>query len=319
MIRALFAREGGAPRRIEDRAEIERLFKAREGCLWIDLEAPTPEERSILGSVCGFHELAVEQCAGHAAHPRLTDFGGYVYVVVHAVVGVLPLKSSEIDVFLAPHALVTHREGPVAVAEDLWRRTAALPAILARGPDRLFAELLDLLTEEYLERAELIDTALDQVEDKLFKQAGKPALRDIFHLKKDILGFRRRVGPLREILHRLSRGDIPSVTEAERVLFRDVHDRIYRVTEMLETFRDMLTGAMEVYLTMVSHRTNEIVRVLTVFSIILMSTSLIAGIYGMNVEGLPLARHPLGFWGLVAVMVGLGVGLLAYFRSRRWI
>lgn len=319
MIRAFFAPTGGAPRRVDDRPEIERLYKAGEGCLWIDLEAPTRDEQAILTSVCGFHELAVEQCAGHAAHPRLTDFGGYVYVVIHAVGGVLPLKSAEVDVFLTPHALVTYREGPVTVVEDLWRRAGAVPALLARGSDRLLAELLDLLAEEYLERAELLDTALDHVEDKLFKQAGKPALRDIFHLKKDILGFRRRVGPLREILHRLSRGDIPSVTDAERVLFRDVHDRVYRVTEMLETFRDVLTGAMEVYLTMVSHRTNEIVRVLTVFSIILMSTSLIAGIYGMNVEGLPLAGHPLGFWGLLALMVGLGVGLLAYFRSRRWI
>ncbi|HYE99913.1 MAG TPA: magnesium/cobalt transporter CorA [Planctomycetota bacterium] len=319
MIRALYAPKDGAPRRVDDRAEIERLFKAREGCLWVDLEAPTKDEQAILTSVCGLHELAVEQCAGHAAHPRLADFGGYVYVVVHAVGSVLPLKSTEIDVFLTPHALVTYREEPVGLVEDLRRRAEAVPALMGRGPDRLLAELLDLLAEEYLERAELLDTALDQVEDKLFKQAGRPALRDIFHLKKDILGFRRRVGPLREILHRLSRGDIPSVTDEERVLFRDVHDRVYRVTEMLETFRDVLAGAMEVYLTMLSHRTNEIVRVLTVFSIILMSTSLIAGIYGMNVEGLPMAGHPLGFWGLVAVMVGLGVGLLAYFRHRRWI
>lgn len=319
MIHALFAPPGGAPRRVDDRAEIERLFKAGQGCLWIDLEAPTKEEQALLVSVCGFHELAVEQCAGHAAHPRLTDFGAYVYVVVHAVGGVLPLKSEEVDVFLAANALVTYREAPVTVLSDLRRRAEALPSLLERGPDRLLAELLDLLADEYLARAELLDSAIDPVEDKLFKQASKPALRDIFHLKKDILGFRRRVGPLREILHRLSRGDIPSVTEGERILFRDVHDRVYRVTEMLESFRDVLTGAMEVYLTMVSHRTNEIVRVLTVFSIILMSTSLIAGIYGMNVEGLPLAKSPTAFWGLLAVMVGLGTGLLAYFRSRRWI
>ena len=319
MMRALFAPVGAPPRRIEERAEVERLFKAAEGCLWVDLEAPTNEERALLTGACGFHELAVEQCAGHSAHPRLTDFGSYLYGVVHAVGGVLPLKSAEVDVFLTPAALVTYREGPVTAVEDLWKRAEALPPLMARGSDRLLAELLDLLADEYLERAELLDTALDHVEDKLFQRGGKPALRDIFHLKKDILGFRRRVAPLREILHRLSRGDIPSVTDAERVLFRDVHDRVYRVHEMLESFREILTGAMEVYLTMVSNRTNEIVRVLTVFSIILMSTSLIAGIYGMNVEGLPLARHPLGFWGLLGAMVGLGAGLLAYFRSRRWI
>ena len=146
-----------------------------------------------------------------------------------------------------------------------------------------------------------------------------PVVGNRFHLKKDILHFRRLVAPQREVTHRLSRGEFPQISKEDAILFRDVYDRVYRVSEMLESFRDVLAGALEVYLTIVANRTNEVMRVLTVFSIILMATSLLAGIYGMNFESIPFAKHSMGFWTIVGLMGVMAFALLLVFRKRRWI
>jgi magnesium transporter len=124
--------------------------------------------------------------------------------------------------------------------------------------------------------------------------------------------------PQREVLNRLARAEHKAVSKEETVYFRDVYDHIYRVSEMLESFRDVLTGAMEVYLTVVANRTNEIMKVLTVFSILLMTGSFVAGLYGMNVP-LPGQAAPASFWLLLGGMGGLGVILFFFFRKRRWV
>jgi magnesium transporter len=319
MLRALYGLPGEPVRAVDSPDEMSRLLKAERGTLWIDFVAPTPEERAVLRTVCGFHPLAVELCEHRSKHARLSDFGPYLYVVFHAIRGVLPLKSDEIDVFLGPHFLVTYRTEAIAPVEEVWKRVKEIRAVADRGPDRVLAEILDGVADGYLEEVDKLDQALDSIEDKLFKQAGRPALREIFHLKKDILHFRRLVAPQREVLHRLSRGEFPSVSKEDAILFRDVYDRIYRVSEMLESFRDVLAGALEVYLTIVANRTNEIMRVLTVFSIILMATSLLAGIYGMNFEWLPFAKHGAGFWMVIGAMGAIAFALLLVFRRRRWI
>jgi magnesium transporter len=319
MIRALHGGAGEPLRPVGSRDEIARLFRERKGTLWIDFVAPTPEEGAVLRDVCGFHPMAVELCAGRSQHPKLSDYGSYAYLVFHAVRTVSPLRSDEIDAFLGSGFLVTYREAEAPVVEGVWKRVQEIASLGERGADRVLAEILDGVADGYLEGVEQIDQALDSVEDKLFKQSGRPALREIFHLKKDILHFRRLVSPQREVLHRLSRGEFAFVSKEDAVLFRDVYDRTYRVSEMLESFRDVLAGALEVYLTVVANRTNEIMRVLTVFSIILMATSLLAGIYGMNLKWLPLAEHEGSIWILVGAMGAIAFVLLGFFRRRRWI
>ena len=319
MIRALHGLPGEAVRPVESKDEMARLLKEGKGTLWIDIASPQGDERDLLGAVCGFHPLALELCEHRSKHSRMSDFGPYLYLVVHEVKSVLPLRSEELDVFLGPNFLVTYRTAELAALEEVWKRVKEIRSVAERGSDRVLAEILDGVADSHIAQVDKLDQALDGLEDKLFKSAGKPALREIFHLKKDILQFRRLVGPQREVFHRLSRGEVPSISKEDAILFRDVYDRAYRVSEMLESFRDVLAGALEVYLTIVANRTNEVMRVLTVFSIILMATSLLAGIYGMNFEGLPFAKHPAGFWTVLGLMGAIGFGLLVFFRKRRWI
>jgi magnesium transporter len=319
VLSALHARPGEPPRALSSREDLASAFREGTGCLWVDLQDPSDEEKGILGSVFGFHRLAVEQCLGQTNHPRLHDFGDYLSLVFHGVRGVLPLATEELDVFLGSRFIVTHHRAPIRVIEDVRKKCGEVKSVMERGPDRVLAEILDDLADGYLGVMERLNEGIDGLEDKLFKHAGRPALREIFTLKKEILHLRRIVGPQREVLHRLSRGEFKMVSPEDTVVFRDVFDRICRVSETLESFRDMLTSAMEVYLTVVSNRTNEVVKVLTVFSIVLMTVSLLAGIYGMNFEAIPLAKEPWGFWALLGIMAALTGGLLLFFKRRRWI
>jgi magnesium transporter len=165
---------------------------------------------------------------------------------------------------------------------------------------------------------ETLDDEIDGLEDRLFKHASRPALREIFSLKKDVLKLRRVVNPQREVLNRLARSEHKAVSKEETIYFRDVYDHLYRVSEMLESFRDVLSGALEVYLTVVANRTNEVMKVLTVFSIIIMSASFVAGLYGMNVP-IPGGASPKMFWILLGLMAALSLVLLVFFKRRRWI
>ena len=318
MMRTLYSKPGAPTREVADREEVERLFKSGEGTLWIDLESPAPADREILVSLCGFHRMAVDQCVGPTNHPRLTDYGDYIYLVFHGLKSTAPVKTEEIDAFLGPRFLVTYHTGSCGAVEAARQRCLEVGALMDRGPDRVLAEILDDIADSYLAVMETFDAGLDDIEDRLFQHSNRPALREIFGMKKDILHMRRVVGPQREVLHRLARGEFKVISKGESILFRDIFDRIYRVSEMLESFRDVLSGAMEVYLTVVSNRTNEIVKVLTVFSILLMSTSLLAGIYGMNID-LPFQKHPYAFWIVSGLGTSISVALLLFFRRRRWL
>jgi magnesium transporter len=326
MLRAIYYKSGERPHETSSEEEIVRLRATGVGTLWVDLEAPTDQERGILDRVFKFHKLAIENAAALSNHPRIDDYGDYLYLVVHGVVstgggglsGESRVRMQEIDIFLGERYVLTYHAGTDASIEMARKKCVAVEQLMSRGPDRVLAEILDHLAEEYVEVMEKLDDEIDGLEDRLFKHASRPALREIFSLKKDVLHLRRVVNPQREVLNRLARSEHKAVSKEETIYFRDVYDHLYRVSEMLESFRDVLAGALEVYLTVVANRTNDVMKVLTVFSIVIMSASFVAGLYGMNVP-LPGAEGKGSFWLLLALMSGIAGVLLVFFRKRRWI
>jgi magnesium transporter len=318
MLKGLFVRPGRPPEAFTSAGRIPELLREKDACLWVDFESPTEEERRVMETAFGFHPVALESCWAHANHPRLQDYGEYLYLVLHAVRSVRPLETDEIDVFLGRSFLVTCHDGPSPALAEVQRRAKEVEGLLRRGPDRALAELADRITEDYVGAIERLDDAMDGLEDRLFRSPGRAALREVLSFKKDVLHFRRIVGPQREVLGRLARKEFPQVSGGEAVYLRDVHDRTVRVAEMLEAFRDVLTSAMEVYLSVISNRINEVVRTLTVFSLILMSTSMVAGIYGMNVDLLKTGTKA-DFYILLGAMGAIAGALLWVFRRRAWI
>ncbi|HVE38842.1 MAG TPA: magnesium/cobalt transporter CorA [Planctomycetota bacterium] len=326
MLKAIYARPGQRPVESASEAEIAAFYQERQGCLWVDLESPSDAERGILERVFAFHRLAIENCLLQSNHPRIDDYGDYFYLVVHGVTttgagtlqGEPRIRLQEIDAFLGEHVLVTYHASANAAIDGIRKKCAEVDRLMGRGPDRVLAEILDHVAEEYMGVMEGLDSEIDTLEDRLFRHASKPALREIFSLKKDVLHLRRVVTPQREVLNRLARAEHKAVSKEETIYFRDVYDHIYRVAEMLESFRDVLSSSLEVYLTVVANRTNEVMKVLTVFSIILMTASFLAGLYGMNVH-LPGQESKASFYILLVVMASFSGALLYFFRKRRWI
>lgn len=321
MLTVLYGRPGERAGRVEKEADIARHLQEGKGVLWADLEKPTESEVRVLSTIFRFHQLAIGDCLAETSHPKVDDYGDYLYLVMHgavAGVGHGAFRTQELDLFCGKNFLVTHRSVQIQAVDDLRKRCLEVEGHIGRGGDFLLHDILDDLADSFTKVIESLDVEVDQVESKLFRKPSTRVLGDIFAIKKDILRIKRVVLPQREVLNRLARGEFKVISKEAQPYFRGVFDHVYRVAELTESFRDVVTSALETYLTVVSNRTNEVVRVLTVFSIVLMSLALIAGIYGMNVP-LPLAQSRAALWIVLGFMTALAGGLLLFFKSRRWI
>ncbi len=325
MITTLFSLPGERAARIEKSEDLARLLQEGKGVLWVDLEKPIEEELKILSSLFRFHQLAIEDCVAESHHPKVDDYGDYLYLVMHGAQATAKrgsFQTKELDLFLGRSFLVTHRTDPIRAIDSARKRCLEIDGHLARGHDFLLYSILHDLVDSFVTTIEAMDVETDQIEQKLFKSPTVRTLAEIFAIKKDILHLRRVVLPQREVLMRLSRSEFKVVSKEVQFYFRDVYDHAFRVADLTESLRDLVTSSLETYLTIVSNRTSEVMKVLTVFSIVLMTLSLIAGIYGMNIW-LPLGHEKAGWRGsfflLLLIMGGLAAGLFYFFRRRKWI
>ncbi len=300
------------------------VFLSREtGLTWIDLDVPTPEEARILSDVFHFHPLAIEDCLGDVLHPKIDDYPEYLYIVVHGVVAVdlaqEAFRTEELDLFLGARYVVTHHQARRRSVEEVRERVRKRPELMGRGSDFLLHDLLDAVVEHYQPALEQLEAEIDRVEGRIFSHPSPETLNDILALKRDVLHLRRIIGPQKEVVNRLTRREFRLVSDAAVPFFRDVHDHLFRMQDLTEQYRDLITGAMEGYLSVVSLRLNEVMKALTAVSTVILPMSLIAGIYGMNFKHMPETGWPWGYPLALGLMAALGVGLFLFFRRKKWI
>jgi magnesium transporter len=298
-----------------------------EGLLWIDLVSEPPDAcRPILRETFGFHPLAVEDALEEAHVPKVDDWGQYVYLVLHAVAfdpqGNEPLNTLELDVFLGKNYLVTYQSRPIAAVERVWTACQRDARHLQRGVVRLLYELADELVADYMPAVEGMDETIDQIEDQIFDNPGPSLLERIFTLKRALLHLRRIIMPQREVLNKLARGDYGVIDVEARVFFRDVYDHLVRLHDIIEGLRDLVGGALDTYLSVVSNRMNEVMKTLTVITTMFMPVSFLAGFFGMNFFQ-PTApkdawtSHP-AFVLMMAAVILVPLGMYLWMRRRAW-
>ena len=324
MALTILAAKAGTVAWPETLARLPELLASPDHVVWVDIADATAEENDILTKVFKFHHLAVEDCVSELNHPKLDDYGDYLYLVVHGIAKADQrgdVRTTELDAFLGGNYVLTYRTAGMGGIDDVQKRVLSVPGVMAKGADWLLHALVDKLADTFLDVIEKLDEEIDSLERKLFR--GGPTtqrmLAEIFALKKDVLHLKRVVHPARDVYGRIARGDYRVVRTEVAPHFRDVYDHIVRVAEMLESFRDVVTSALETYLSVVAQRTNDIVKVLTIFSVATMLSSLLAGIYGMNFEKIPLAKDPNGFWIMVGLMVVMTGVLIGIFKWRKWL
>jgi len=294
-----------------------------ENLYWWDLHAPTEEESECLGGYFNFHPLAIDDCLADIQYPKVDFYETYLYLLIHGVdvdrsnaEGFAP---KELDVFLGQKYLVTFHKKEMRSISEVMRRCKENTPIFEYGIDFVLYTILDILVGNYLPVLEEVEDELDKTEQELFEDPQSTVLRRILNLKRTLLKVKKTIFPQREVMNHLARNEYQFITRKTQFYFRDVYDMLYRMAEMTESFRDVTTAMVETYLSTVSNRLNEVMKVLTLITTIFMPLTVITGIYGMNFDNMPELRWKYGYFVVLGVMVVVGVGLFTYFRNRKWI
>ncbi|MBI4530593.1 MAG: magnesium/cobalt transporter CorA [Candidatus Latescibacteria bacterium] len=302
--------------------DMRSFLRDERTILWVDFESPTEEELELLNTVFGFHPLAVEDCAEGVHTPKIDDFRRYLFVILRTIVvseKTLELDYPEIDLFLGKHFLVTLHRTSLKGLTDFEDRIKRNPEdLIGRGADRLLAALLESIVDRYLATMEIFDERIADIEDEVFDNPTAETLQKLFRLKRQTLNLRRVLVPQREILRRLGREIHSLITEEYRVYFWDTYDHLVRLAELLEYYRDLISGALDAYLSVISNRINNVMKTLTVIATIMMPLTLIASIYGMNFHVMPGLEMSNGFHLTLGAMGIIATVMLILFKWKRW-
>lgn len=313
----------------------ETLSKAKvdDGAkLWMDLDQPTEAEFKLLSDVFHFHPLAIEDTVGaHDQRAKLDAYhaadiekhrAGYFFMVFHAPDMEVKdrLATKEVDLFIGERYLVTiHKKRILAIENTVKRVGTDIRGVLDAGIDVLLHSVLDQIVDAYFPILDQMQEKVDKLEDLATDSPKRIVLRKINRMKRDLLAFRRTIAPQRDVLNSLTRGEIPFIREPSRVYLRDVQDHLTRVVETIELYRDLISGARDVYLSSLSNNLNQVMKTLTIITVVALPMNLVTGFFGMNFDALPEIHSRRGFWGAMAFMLAAVAGLLTLFWKKKWI
>jgi len=289
--------------------------------LWFDLDSPTQAELDFLEKQLRIHHLTLEDIVKQNQRAKIESFEGYVYMAIHSLIrkDSLEIEPAEIDLLLGHNWLVMVRYGPIPGLIENSRFNERLDFALTRGADFLLYTIVDLVVDSYFPLLDQIDDEIDLLEDKLLEQADIQDMNRLLTLKRSLVHIRRAVGPQREVFNQLTRHDFPFIRPEHTVYFRDVYDHLIRITEELDSLRDILSGALEVHLSSISNQLNVTMKRLTAWGTIFVIITAIAGIYGMNFEYMPELEWRYGYPVVMALMALISVGLYFYFKKRDYL
>lgn len=306
----------------------------KDELLWLDITAPVESDYSTLQQRFSLHPMVIEDIKSREGRPKLHDYRDYLYIIFHALEYVpkdetqnaaderseeqSPLRIHEIDCLVGPDYVVTLHDAPLKPFHDLSTRWNANPQLMDSGAAFLLYEIMDEVLDEYFPLLDLLDEQIDGFEDRLFQEFQETLSADIFSLKRCLLQIRRIAGPTRDVVNILLRRDADSGGQ-HFAYFQDLYDHTNRIVDMVDTFRDLLSGALDAYLAMASNRMNLVMKTLTSASIILLVPTLIAGVYGMNFDNMPELHSRNGYHVAVASMIAIAGGLTLYFKRKGWL
>jgi magnesium transporter len=300
------------------------LFKDTPTVTWINIDSLHQVEiLEKLGECYGFHPLVLEDILNTDQRPKMEDYGEYLYIVLRILnyndkSG--EIESEQISLILGPNFIISFQEREGTVFNPVRERIRnGKGRIRKMGPDYLAYALLDVIVDNYFVIMEKLGEKIEFLEEELVTQPGPETLQTIHHLKREMIFFRKAVWPLREVIGSLERGESPLIKGTSRVYLRDVYDHTIQVIDTIETFRDMVSGMLDIYLSSISNRLNAVMKVLTIIATIFMPLTFLAGIYGMNFKYMPELEWRWGYLMFWLIMIGIGTFMLIYFKKKRWL
>lgn len=268
-------------------AQLPALLQQKQGILWVDLDGePQADCERLLKETFGFHSLAVDDALSRVNVPKLDDWQEFVYVVLHGATyhpgqsEVLSLP--ELDVFLSKQHIVTYHERPLAVLEGVWDACQRNTRLIKGGADHLLYLLADELVKDHMTAVIKMQDSLEEVQDEIFSNPDSSTLERLFGLKRSLLQLRRIIAPQRDVFSRLTRDDYAIIDPKDRVFFRDVYDHSLQLYDLLEDTRELVSSALDTYLSVVNNRMNDVMKTLTIITTLFMPLTFITGFFGMN-------------------------------------
>ncbi len=291
--------------------------------VWIDITGPVQRDvEPLLEEWFRFHELAAEDSLSANTLPKYDSFQRYDFFVFRSIVIDLDrhgVESDKMSCFLGRNFLVTIHAKALPAIDAIWTRMPHDVRLMERGVDFILYSVLDGLVDQHFPLMEDIEDRMDEIHELIFKVADQSLLDELLELKRDLNILRRQLLPQRELLNQISRGEASFIKEEHLIYFRDLYDHMYRIGESIDVERDLATSTMDAYLSVVANRTNEIMKVLTIFSSMMLPINFIAGVYGMNFKYMPELDWKYGYVWAISLMVSVALLMLVWFGRRGWL
>lgn len=293
---------------------LSRLLHIDIKWFWVDFDAPTEEEALLLKTHFDFHPLAIEDCLHLLQRPKLDYYEGYDFFVLHTL-NQTSLAPEEIDIFLGHNFLVSFHLLPSSEVQMVRDKLIMEKSVVEKDSKYIFYQLMDKIVDEYFPNIYQIE---DELNDLEIKDADENLIEDVYALRGQLLKLRRTIFPMRELMYRILNSERVIIPKEERVYFMDIYDHLLKLSEMIESNREMTADIRDSYISINSNRMNAIMKTLTVMTSVFIPLTFIASIYGMNFEYMPELSFRWGYFMVLTFMFIVGSSMIIWLWRKGW-
>ncbi|WP_010281748.1 magnesium/cobalt transporter CorA [Bacillus timonensis] len=285
--------------------------------IWIDFNRPTEMEIDELSTTLHFHPLAIEDCIHVLQRPKLDFYETNTFFVSHSLQQDT-MEKEEINMFLGEDYIVTFHLKESSEINDVWNRLVVTETIEKWDPSLVLYHIIDKLVDNYFPIVYHLEDTLNEIEDNLNEKSMEELLDELFETRHNLLTLRHTVMPMRDLVYRIINSHRLDLLQHRIEYFHDIHDHLLRLTEKIDASRELTADIRDSYLSLNSHQTNKVMRILTVITTIFMPLTFIAGIYGMNFTHMPELTYKYGYFVIQAIMIVIGIGMFVWFKQKGW-
>ncbi|MFS0823335.1 magnesium/cobalt transporter CorA [Bacillus sp. 1P02SD] len=284
---------------------------------WIDFNRPTESEIEELTRTLHFHPLAIEDCIHVLQRPKLDFYETNTFFVSHSL-HQKTMEKEEINMFLGEGYIVTFHLMESSEVNDVWNRLMVTEEVEKWDPSLVLYHIIDKLVDNYFPFVYQLEDTLNEIENNSNEKSMEELLDELFETRHDLLTLRHTVTPMRDLVYRIINSHRLDILQHRIEYFHDIHDHLLRLTEKIDASRELTADIRDSYLSLNSHQTNKVMRILTVITTIFMPLTFIAGIYGMNFTHMPELTYKYGYFVIQAIMIVIGVGMFVWFKQKGW-
>ena len=324
MIRACWLPKDGAEVQcLTDLGRILEIFQSKQGLLWVDFKTPTAEETNLLADAFGFHPVAVQACREVTSQPLVHSYDNCLFMVIHAVNiqarGAI-VDTLEVDIFWGRSFVLTYHSVPVKSITDMADLCGKDgQRVLSRGADFFTHAIVDKIIDNFTPTLDRIEYLIEEAELQIFRRPTDRLLQHLLDLKQTVSHLMRIASAQRDVVGRITRGEFAPITKQAMAYWLEAYDHLVRLVQTTESQRDLINTARDTYVSVVSNRMNEIMKVLTIIATIFMPLTFIVGLYGMNFHYMPEIPWKWGYPFALALMAGVTGWMMWFFRRKKWI